>query len=100
MKLLRHFFCDFSLQQMPMVRRLFKDKRNGSITHKIDPLVDGERDNIGGSLQKANKVKSLTYYLPPDPVHGAKNAPSVVNQLSLRPSNTPSLGVKRTPRPG
>jgi hypothetical protein len=43
MKLLRHFFCDFSLQQMPMVRRLFKDKRNGSITHKIDPLVDGER---------------------------------------------------------
>jgi hypothetical protein len=51
-----------------------KDKRNGSVTHKIDPIVDGERDNIGGSLQKANKVKSLTYYLPPDPVQGAKNA--------------------------
>jgi uncharacterized low-complexity protein len=51
-----------------------KDKRNGSVTHKIDPLVDGERDNIGGSLQKTNKVKSLTYYLPPDPVQGAKNA--------------------------
>ena len=29
-----------------------KDKRNGSITHKIDPAVDGERDNIGSSLQK------------------------------------------------
>jgi hypothetical protein len=51
-----------------------KDKRNGSVTHKIDPLVDGERDNIGGSLQKANKVESLTYYLPPNPVQGAKNA--------------------------
>jgi hypothetical protein len=51
-----------------------KDKRNGTVTHKIDPLVDGERDNIGGSLQKASKVKSLTYYLPPDPVQGAKNA--------------------------
>ncbi len=51
-----------------------KDKRNGLVTHKIDPLVDGERDNIGSSLQKANKVKSLTYYLPPDPVQGAKNA--------------------------
>jgi hypothetical protein len=51
-----------------------KDKRNGLVTHKIDPLVDGERDNIGNSLQKANKVKSLTYYLPPDPVKGAKNA--------------------------
>lgn len=51
-----------------------KDKRNGSVTHKIDPVVDGERDNIGGSLQKADKVKSLTYYLPSDPVQQAKNA--------------------------
>jgi hypothetical protein len=51
-----------------------KDKRNGSVTHKIDPLVDGERDNIGSSLQNADKVKSLTYYLPPHPVQAAKNA--------------------------
>jgi LssY C-terminus len=51
-----------------------KDKRNGSVTHKIDPSVDGERDNIGGSLQKADKTKTLTYYLPPNPVQDAKNA--------------------------
>ena len=51
-----------------------KDKRNGSVTHKIDPAVDGERDNIGGSLQNADQVKSLTYYLPPDPVRQARNA--------------------------
>jgi hypothetical protein len=51
-----------------------KDKRNGSVTHKIDPSVDGERDNIGGSLQKASKVKSMTYYLPKDAVQDAKNA--------------------------
>src|SRR5208283_1420462 len=51
-----------------------KDKRNGNVTHKIDPAVDGERDNVGGSLQKANKTKTLTYYLPPDPVQEAKNA--------------------------
>jgi hypothetical protein len=51
-----------------------KDKRNGSVTHKIDPAVDGERDNIGGSLQKASKAKTLTYYLPPNPVQDAKNA--------------------------
>jgi LssY C-terminus len=51
-----------------------KDKRNGSVTHKIDPAVDGERDNIGSSLQKANKAKALTYYLPPNPVQDAKNA--------------------------
>jgi hypothetical protein len=51
-----------------------KDKRNGSVTHKIDPAVDGERDNIGRSLQKANQVKSLSYYLPPNAVQEAKNA--------------------------
>jgi hypothetical protein len=51
-----------------------KDKRNGSVTHKIDPAVDGERDNIGSSLQKANKAKTLSYYLPPNAVQDAKNA--------------------------
>jgi hypothetical protein len=51
-----------------------KDKRNGSVTHKIDPAVDGERDNIGSSLQKANKARTLSYYLPPNPVQDAKNA--------------------------
>ena len=51
-----------------------KDQRNGKLTHKIDPAVDGERTNIGASLQKADKVKSLGYYLPPDPIQEAKNA--------------------------
>ncbi len=51
-----------------------KDKRNGSVTHKIDPAVDGERDNIGGTLQKAGKAKTLTYYLPKDAVQDARNA--------------------------
>jgi LssY C-terminus len=51
-----------------------KDQRNGSVTHKIDPAVDGERDNIGATLQKTDKVKTLTYYLPPDPVQDARNA--------------------------
>jgi hypothetical protein len=51
-----------------------KDQRNGSVTHKIDPAVDGERDNIGSTLQEAGKVQSMSYYLPPDPVAGAKNA--------------------------
>jgi len=51
-----------------------KDKRNGSVTHKIDPNVDGERENIGASLQKTDKPKSMAYYLPPNPVQDAKNA--------------------------
>jgi hypothetical protein len=51
-----------------------KDKRNNDVTHKIDPAVDGERENIGSSLQKTNKAKTLSYYLPPNPVQDAKNA--------------------------
>ena len=51
-----------------------KDQRNGKVTHKIDPAIDGERDNIGATLQKTDKVKSLTYYLPPNPVQEARNA--------------------------
>ncbi len=51
-----------------------KDQRNGKVTHKIDPAVDGERDNIGQTLQQAGKVESMSYYLPPDPVQDAKNA--------------------------
>jgi hypothetical protein len=51
-----------------------KDQRNGKVTHKIDPAVDGERDNIGQTLQTSGKAKSLYYYLPRDPVQGAKNA--------------------------
>ncbi|MBZ5719546.1 MAG: LssY C-terminal domain-containing protein [Acidobacteriia bacterium] len=51
-----------------------KDQRNGKVTHKIDPAVDGERDNIGASLEKSGKVKSMYYYLPPNPIQDARNA--------------------------
>jgi len=51
-----------------------KDIRTGKLTHKIDPEVDGERENIAQSLEKSGKVKSMTYYLPPSPVQDAKNA--------------------------
>ena len=33
-----------------------------------------ERDHIAESLQKAGRVKSVTYYLPSDPVQDARNA--------------------------
>ncbi len=51
-----------------------RDQRNGKVTHKIDPAVDGERDNIGASLQKADRVKDMAYYLPPDAIRDARNA--------------------------
>lgn len=51
-----------------------KDKRNGNITHKIDPNLDGERTNIGQSLDATGKVKSMSYYTPANAVTEAKNA--------------------------
>jgi hypothetical protein len=51
-----------------------KDQRNGKVTHKIDPSVDGERDNIGESLEQAGRVKMMTYFTPSDPVQESKNA--------------------------
>ncbi len=51
-----------------------KDVRTGKLTHKIDPDADTERENIAQSLDKSGKIKSLNYYLPPNPVQDAKNA--------------------------
>lgn len=51
-----------------------KDIRTGKLTHKIDPAVDSERENIAQGLERSGKTKGLTYYLPPDPVQEAKNA--------------------------
>ena len=51
-----------------------KDQRNGRVTHKIDPDVDLERQNIGESLQKTGLVQALNAYLPSDPVQSARNA--------------------------
>ena len=51
-----------------------KDVRTGKLTHKIDPNVDDERENLASGLQKSGKTKSMTYYLPPNPVQEAKNA--------------------------
>jgi LssY C-terminus len=51
-----------------------KDQRNGKVTHKIDPAVDGERDNIGKSLEEAGQSKMMSYFTPADPVEESKNA--------------------------
>ncbi len=51
-----------------------KDQRNGKVTHKIDPAVDGERDYISETLGKTGKIKSMNYHLPPNPIYEARNA--------------------------
>ena len=53
---------------------LEKDQRNGKLTHKIDPAVDGERDYIGQSLQQTGLVAKLDYMTPSNPVTEAKTA--------------------------
>jgi len=51
-----------------------KDERNGKVTHKIDPAVDGERDYISETLGKTGKIKNMNYHLPPNPIYEARNA--------------------------
>jgi len=51
-----------------------KDIRTGKLTHKIDPDVDAERENIAQGLEKSGQLKTITYYLPPNPVQEAENA--------------------------
>ena len=51
-----------------------KDQRNGKVTHKIDPAVDGERDHIGETLQQAGQAVSLHYFTPADAIKEARNA--------------------------
>jgi hypothetical protein len=53
---------------------LEKDQRNGKLTHKIDPAVDGERDYIGQSLQQTGLVAKLDYVTPSQPVTEAHTA--------------------------
>jgi hypothetical protein len=51
-----------------------KDQRNGNVTHKIDPAVDRERQNISESLEKTGLAAKITSYLPANPVQRANNA--------------------------
>lgn len=51
-----------------------KDQRNGKLTHKIDPAIDGERDYIGQSLSGTGLVAKMDYVTPPNPITEAKTA--------------------------
>jgi hypothetical protein len=51
-----------------------KDQRNGKITHKIDPNVDGEREYIGESLKTTGLVVATEYLTPVNPITEAKTA--------------------------
>ena len=51
-----------------------RDERNGRVTHKIDPNVDGEREFIRESLAATGMVAEFSYVTPRDPVRNARTA--------------------------
>ena len=51
-----------------------KDQRNGQVTHKIDPKVDGERDFLLQSFDAAGVFSSAAYVTPPNALHEAHTA--------------------------
>jgi len=51
-----------------------KDQRNGSVTHKIDPDTDQEREHISATLGATGLVVKTEYMTPQDPVTTAKTA--------------------------
>jgi len=51
-----------------------KDQHKWSLTHKIDPEVDQERDFVGECLATASRLAESQYVLPADPVLEATTA--------------------------
>jgi hypothetical protein len=51
-----------------------RDQRNDSVTHKIDPDIDKERDFIEQSFAAAGNLQSAAYVSPAHPLTSAKTA--------------------------
>ncbi len=51
-----------------------KDQRNNSITHKIDPDIDLERDFVEKTLSSTGLVTEKMHFLPPNPMTTARTA--------------------------
>lgn len=51
-----------------------RDQRNNSVTHKIDPDIDLERDYLEKTLSSTGLVKEVTHYKPDNPLIEAKTA--------------------------
>ena len=51
-----------------------KDQRNNSITHKIDPDIDLERDYVQKTLSSTGLVAEVTHFTPNNPLKEAKTA--------------------------
>jgi hypothetical protein len=51
-----------------------RDQRNNSVTHKIDPDIDLERDYVEKTLASTGLVAEISHFLPQNPLQEAKTA--------------------------
>jgi hypothetical protein len=51
-----------------------RDQRNNSITHKIDPDIDLERDYVEKTLSSTGYVTDITHFLPENSMKEARTA--------------------------
>jgi hypothetical protein len=51
-----------------------RDERNNSVTHKIDPAIDGEREYVNDTLSRTGLVTLRTHVIPADPLTAASTA--------------------------
>jgi hypothetical protein len=51
-----------------------RDQRNNGITHKIDPVIDKERDFLEQSFAAAGNLQAAAYVTPSNPLRDAKTA--------------------------
>lgn len=51
-----------------------RDQRNNSVTHKIDPDIDLERDYVEKTLESTGLVTEISHFLPDNPLKEAKTA--------------------------
>jgi len=51
-----------------------RDQRNNSVTHKIDPAIDGEREFVNNTLSSTGLVVARDHVTPRDPLTSAKTA--------------------------
>jgi hypothetical protein len=51
-----------------------RDQRNNSVTHKIDPAIDGEREYVNETLTGTGLVVARGHVMPADPLLTAKTA--------------------------
>jgi hypothetical protein len=51
-----------------------RDERNNSVTHKIDPAIDGEREYVNDTLSRTGLVVQRAHVTPADPLTEASTA--------------------------